>query len=63
MALVDQPWVLAGRKVAAAPPTLDRAWAAVLAGIRPLDVPAFVVAQLAGASCAVALFRWLVPRS
>ena len=29
--LVDQPWVLAGRRVAAPPPTLDIAWVAVLA--------------------------------
>jgi predicted alpha/beta-hydrolase family hydrolase len=28
--LVDQPWVLAGRRVAAPPPTLDVAWLAVL---------------------------------
>lgn len=29
--LVDQPWRVAGRKVATAPPTLDRAWSQVLA--------------------------------
>ncbi len=28
--LVDQPWVVAGRRVAAPPPALDRAWLAVL---------------------------------
>jgi predicted alpha/beta-hydrolase family hydrolase len=32
--LVDQPWVLAGRRVAAPPPTLDVAWVAVLAALR-----------------------------
>jgi predicted alpha/beta-hydrolase family hydrolase len=32
--LVDQPWVLAGRRVAAAPPTLDVAWTAVMAHVR-----------------------------
>jgi predicted alpha/beta-hydrolase family hydrolase len=32
--LVDQPWVLAGRKVAAPPPTLDIAWEAALADVR-----------------------------
>jgi predicted alpha/beta-hydrolase family hydrolase len=31
--LVDQPWVLAGRRVAAPPPTLDVAWVAVLAAL------------------------------
>lgn len=32
--LVDQPWVLAGRRVASAPPTLDLAWVAALAAVR-----------------------------
>ena len=32
--LVDQPWVVAGRKVAVAPSKLDEAWAAVLAALR-----------------------------
>jgi glycerol uptake facilitator-like aquaporin len=31
------------------------------AGIRPADVPGFVVAQLLGAAAATILFRWLVP--
>ena len=33
--LVDQPWVLAGRRIAPAPPTLDVAWTAVLDGLLP----------------------------
>jgi glycerol uptake facilitator-like aquaporin len=41
--------------------TLARAASDTFAGIRPVDVPAFVVAQLLGASAATALFRWLVP--
>jgi predicted alpha/beta-hydrolase family hydrolase len=32
--LVDQPWVLAGRRVATAPATLDVAWVAALAQVR-----------------------------
>lgn len=32
------------------------------AGIRPIDAPLFIVAQLAGAAAATLLFRWLVPR-
>ena len=32
--LVDQPWVVAGRRIAAPPPTLDAAWVAVLDGLR-----------------------------
>jgi glycerol uptake facilitator-like aquaporin len=31
------------------------------AGIRPQDAPGFIVAQLAGAAAATALFRWLIP--
>jgi glycerol uptake facilitator-like aquaporin len=41
--------------------TLARAASDTFAGIRPADVPGFVVAQLAGAAAATALFRWLVP--
>jgi hypothetical protein len=31
------------------------------AGIRPIDVPLFITAQLFGALGATLLFRWLVP--
>ena len=41
--------------------TMARAASDTFAGIRPVDVPGFVVAQLAGAAAATALFRWLVP--
>jgi glycerol uptake facilitator-like aquaporin len=41
--------------------TLARAASDTFAGIRPTDVAGFVVAQLAGAAAATALFRWLVP--
>lgn len=30
-------------------------------GIRPVDVPAFILVQILGAAAATALFRWLVP--
>ncbi len=30
-------------------------------GIRPVDAPAFMAAQLVGAAAATALFRWLLP--
>lgn len=39
--------------------TLVRALSDSFAGIRPVDVPGFVAAQLAGAVAAVALARWL----
>jgi glycerol uptake facilitator-like aquaporin len=42
--------------------TLARSVSDTFAGIRPADVPAFIVAQLFGAAMATALFRWLVPR-
>jgi glycerol uptake facilitator-like aquaporin len=41
--------------------TLARSASNTFAGIRLLDVPGFVVAQLAGAAAATALFRWLTP--
>lgn len=39
--------------------TLARAVTNTFAGIRPIDVPGFVVAQTAGAIAATALFAWL----
>jgi len=41
--------------------TLARAASNTFAGIRPADAPGFIVAQLAGAAAATAVFRWLVP--
>ena len=41
--------------------TLARAASDTFAGIRPVDAPGFVVAQLLGAGAATAVFRWLVP--
>lgn len=41
--------------------TLARALTDTFAGIRPADVPCFVLAQLGGAIAATLLFRWLVP--
>ena len=38
--------------------TLARAISNTFAGIRPVDVPVFVVAQLAGAAAATLVFRW-----
>ncbi len=39
--------------------TLARSVSNTFVGIRPLDAPAFIVAQLAGAAAATLLFRWL----
>jgi glycerol uptake facilitator-like aquaporin len=41
--------------------TLARTLSDTFAGIRPADVPGFILAQLAGAAAATLLFRWLVP--
>src|SRR5437773_514734 len=41
--------------------TLARAASDTFAGIRPVDAPAFIAAQLAGAAAATLLFRWLTP--
>jgi glycerol uptake facilitator-like aquaporin len=39
--------------------TIARTLTDTFAGIRPIDAPAFIAAQLAGAAAATALFRWL----
>jgi glycerol uptake facilitator-like aquaporin len=41
--------------------TLARSMTDTFSGIRPVDAPGFVVAQLAGAMAATALFAWLIP--
>jgi glycerol uptake facilitator-like aquaporin len=41
--------------------TLARSASDTFAGIRPVDAPGFILAQLVGAAAATALFRWLVP--
>jgi glycerol uptake facilitator-like aquaporin len=41
--------------------TVARSLSDTFAGIRPSDVPLFLLAQLAGAMAATFLFRWLVP--
>jgi glycerol uptake facilitator-like aquaporin len=41
--------------------SLARAATDTFSGIRPIDVPGFIAAQLVGAAGATALFRWLVP--
>jgi glycerol uptake facilitator-like aquaporin len=41
--------------------TLARAASDTFAGIRPVDVPGFLIAQVAGAAAATGVFRWLMP--
>jgi glycerol uptake facilitator-like aquaporin len=54
-------WFTASTSFANPAVTLARAASDTFAGIRPADVPAFVVAQLAGAAAATLVARWLVP--
>jgi glycerol uptake facilitator-like aquaporin len=54
-------WFTASTSFANPAVTLARAFTDTFAGIRPSDVPAFIVAQLAGAAAATLLFRWLIP--
>jgi glycerol uptake facilitator-like aquaporin len=43
--------------------SLARAMTDTFAGIRPVDAPGFILAQLVGAACATVLFDWLYPKS
>ena len=54
-------WFTASTSFANPAVTLARSLSDTFAGIRPADAPAFILAQLAGAFAATALFRWLVP--
>ena len=54
-------WFTASTSFANPAVTLARAASDTFAGIQPADAPGFVIAQLAGAAAATALFRWLVP--
>jgi glycerol uptake facilitator-like aquaporin len=54
-------WFTASTSFANPAVTLARAASDTFAGIRPMDAPGFVVAQLFGALTATFLFRWLVP--
>jgi glycerol uptake facilitator-like aquaporin len=55
-------WFTASTSFANPAVTLARSMTDTFSGIRPVDVPGFIVAQLAGATAATALFAWLVPR-
>jgi glycerol uptake facilitator-like aquaporin len=54
-------WFTASTSFANPAVTLARSATDTFAGIRPIDVPGFVLAELAGAAAATALFRWLLP--
>jgi glycerol uptake facilitator-like aquaporin len=54
-------WFTASTSFANPAVTIARCLSDTFAGIRPADVPWFVVAQFLGAFAATLLFRWLVP--
>jgi glycerol uptake facilitator-like aquaporin len=55
-------WFTASTSFANPAVTVARSLTDTFAGVRPVDVPAFVTAQLVGAFAATALFQWLMPR-
>jgi glycerol uptake facilitator-like aquaporin len=54
-------WFTASTSFANPAVTLARSATDTFAGIRPIDAPLFIVAQLIGAATATTLFRWLLP--
>jgi glycerol uptake facilitator-like aquaporin len=53
-------WFTASTSFANPAVTLARSLSNTFAGIAPHSVPAFILAQLAGAICATGLFGWLL---
>jgi len=54
-------WFTASTSFANPAVTIARCLSDTFAGIRPVDVPWFVIAQFAGGIAATLVFRWLVP--
>jgi glycerol uptake facilitator-like aquaporin len=54
-------WFTASTSFANPAVTLARSFSDTFAGIRAIDAPGFIIAQLAGAMAATLLFRWLIP--
>ena len=54
-------WFTASTSFANPAVTLARSMSDTFVGIRPVDAPGFIMAQLAGAAAATILFGWLVP--
>ena len=54
-------WFTASTSFANPAVTLARSLTNTFSGVRPADVPLFVIAQLLGAFCATAVFKWLTP--
>ena len=54
-------WFTASTSFANPAVALARSATNTFSGIRPTDVPSFMLAELIGAAAATALFRWLIP--
>jgi glycerol uptake facilitator-like aquaporin len=54
-------WFTASTSFANPAVTIARSFTDTFAGIRLVDVPPFIIAQVIGATAATNLFRWLVP--
>jgi len=54
-------WFTASTSFANPAVTIARSLSNTFAGIRPLDVTGFIVAQVAGGFAATLLFKWLIP--
>jgi glycerol uptake facilitator-like aquaporin len=59
--IVAAYWFTASTSFANPAVTIARSMTDRFSGIRPRDVPLFLVSQFAGASAATFLFRWLMP--
>jgi glycerol uptake facilitator-like aquaporin len=59
--IVAAYWFTASTSFANPAVTLARAATNTFSGIRPIDCPGFIIAQLLGAFAAVALLSWLTP--
>jgi glycerol uptake facilitator-like aquaporin len=59
--IVAAYWFTASTSFANPAVALARAFTNTFAGIRPVDVPPFILAEIAGALSATFLFRWLAP--
>jgi len=61
--IVGAYWFTSSTSFANPAVTIARSLSDTFAGIRPMDIPPFIAAQLAGAAAATALFGWLAPFS
>jgi glycerol uptake facilitator-like aquaporin len=59
--IVGAYWFTSSTSFANPAVTIARSLSDTFAGIRPIDVPGFIVAQLLGACAATMLFAWLAP--